>query len=78
MFEGDILLNSSLLKQKFLVIQHGRARQSEDELLSNKGFAMIHRTGSNQNFYCVFFDRLYILAYSNGAIAALMAFISFF
>ena len=41
MFEGDILLNSSLLKQKFLAIQHGRARQSEDGFLSKTGFAMI-------------------------------------
>ena len=38
---------------------------------------MIRRAGFYQNFYCVFFDWIYILAYYNADFAALMAFILF-
>ena len=41
---------------------HPELRHTEDGFLSNTRFAMIHRTGSNQNFYCVFFYWIYILA----------------
>jgi hypothetical protein len=63
MFEGNILLNSYLSNPTILTIQCARTRQSKNGFSPNEGFAMIDHAGFYQNFYCVFFDWIYILVY---------------